>query len=332
MHLNGWAIAGIVIAVILFVVLPSIMFTIMGNVTTKMLKKTKEGVLFTEALKGRVDISFYNNGPMKQLNIEGRKFMDENLKEEDLYVESFDKVKLHGYYYKNPKFPESKKYFIGFHGFKSGPRDEYAPYIKDYLDLGFNIVLIDERAHHKSEGKYITMGYKEKYDVVSWTKYLVEHFGSDIKILVQGVSMGAASVTLASALDLPEQVIGIISDCAYVSPEEELKFQMKKFNPKTPSGMIMPIAKAFMHVTAGINFKKANGLEAVKHSKKPILFVHGKLDQMVPYHFSEELYAACTSEKKLVIVDYANHGESYGRNQEAYIKNVKEFFKLDEIK
>ena len=303
------------------IILPSILFFYAGGKMKRMLKKSDKKI---SSMPG-MDISFYNNGPMKEAANKGLEFMD-TLQHKDIYMTSFDGYKLHAYYYPNPN-GETKKIFLGMHGFKSGPRHEYAPYIKKYFELGFSLILPDERAHYLSEGKYITLGCNEQYDTIDWAKKIVSMFGEDIQILIQGVSMGGASVNLAAGLDLPKQVIGIISDCAYTSFNDIMENVMHKFgnfNPKPIIWMLDLYLKLFLH----IDLKKSSPIESVKNAKVPILYVHGKLDQIVPVECSQKLYDACSSRKKLWIVDEANHAECIGYRLDEYFNNIKEFFNL----
>ena len=288
--MEWWVILLIVLGSIigLIIIFSTCIFIYAGNQTVKMLKRCDNG------FKGmNIDVSFYQNGPVAPLAEEGVKYLN-SLEHEDIILESFDGLKLHAYLYKNP-YKKTNKYFLGMHGFKSGPIHEYAPYAKRYFDLGFNIIVPDERSHYKSEGKYITMGVNERYDVLTWCNYLVERFGKDISILIQGISMGGASVCLASNLELPSNVIGIISDCAYASFKDEIAFTMNNFNPKykIPSFPLVNVIEMNIKHRVGFDFKGETPLSAVRHARVPMLFIHGEKDQMVPVKFAKELYEAC---------------------------------------
>lgn len=63
--------------------------------------------------------------------------------------------------------------------------------------------MVDERAHGKSEGKVITFGIRERCDCKLWAEYAVKRYGENKDIFLAGVSMGAASVMMASNLGLP---------------------------------------------------------------------------------------------------------------------------------
>ena len=314
-----WAIILIVLGVLFFVVLPAFIFDYAGRQTVKTMSRDYQGFKNLN-----MDISFYKNGPTAKLAEEGVEFM-KSLPQEEVHIKSFDDLNLQAYVFMNEK--KTNKFFLGMHGFKSGPLHEYGPYIKRYLDLGFNVILPCERAHYKSEGKYLTMGAKERYDVLSWTRYIVDRFGEDTKILIQGISMGGATVCLASNLDLPKQVIGIISDCAYSSIKDQMVYTMKH-NFKIPTWPLVNIIGMHVKMKVGVDFNAESPLDAVKESKVPIFFAHGEKDEMVPSKFVNELYEACGNKKKLYVVEGANHAEAGPTNLDNYFNEITKFFNI----
>lgn len=270
----------------------------------------------------RIDLSFYLNGPLKKIAAEGLKYM-ETLTHEDVWVTSFDDLKLHA-----TLFPcaDTKKFVIGIHGFKSKAWHEYAPYLKFYRSCGYGMLLVDDRAHGQSAGKYVTMGVKDRFDCLSWANYLVDRYGKEVELLLHGVSMGAATVLSASGeKDLPPQIKGIISDCAYSSVEEAFAVQIETLF-KIPSPFILKICKRYAKRYADFDFDEATPLHQVAQAKVPILFVQGTADFLVPAKMAEELYAACGSRKKLLMVEGANHAESIAVATEEYQSTIREFF------
>ena len=286
------------------------------------LKRKKPGEKFNVK---NVDISFYTNGPLAKIAKEGLAYID-TLDKEDVYIESYDHLKLHGYLFNLNK--DSKKFVIGVHGFQSHALNEFAPHIKYYQDKAYNLLLVDDRAHGYSEGEYITMGVKDRLDVINWAKYLVKEYGEDIEILLHGVSMGAATVlSTCSEKELPKQVKGIISDCGFSSNEEAFADQIRTLYKINPS-FILKICKWYAKHRAGFDFNEARPIEQVKNSQVPILFVQGANDFMVPKQMALDLYATCSSKKKLLIVEGANHAESIAVDPESYHQVMEEMFNL----
>ena len=246
---------------------------------------------------------------------------------EDIYINSRDGIKLHAYYF--PAENPSGKILLGVHGYKSYARREYAPFMRFYRSLGFDLFLVDDRCHGLSEGKYIGMGNLDRFDCVDWAKYIVSRFGEDVKILVQGVSMGGATVVSASGEpDLPKQVFGIVADCPYTSIWNVCE-RMLKGNMKALTKPVLTICERICIHRVGYDFKTNTPLDLVKKSHTPTLFVHGENDAMIDYHMSQQLYDACSAEKRLLIVKEAGHGESMFYNPVGYKKAVIDFFNLE---
>ena len=129
---------------------------------------------------------------------------------EEVSIESFDGLTLFGRYY---HVKDGAPLDIGFHGYRSSALTDFAGGSELSFSMGHNLLLIDERAHGRSEGRTITFGIQERWDVERWARFAVERFGADVQIILYGVSMGAATVLMAAGLDLPENVKGIIADC-----------------------------------------------------------------------------------------------------------------------
>lgn len=227
-------------------------------------------------------------------------------------IEAYDGTKLYGRFYKNG---DSKTTILMMHGFRSNPIHDFSCAFKFYYDKGFNLLVPDQRAHGKSEGKYITYGAKERFDAKSWLYYantLVE--GGEL--YATGVSMGATTVLMAAELTLPENVKGIIADCGFTSPAEIIKKVMRE-DMKVPLFPLYYTTKAMAKVVAGFDFEECSAENAVKNCKIPLLFLHGKSDSFVPFSMGEKIYDAAGGQKKAVWVDGAEHGCSFLVDHEA---------------
>jgi pimeloyl-ACP methyl ester carboxylesterase len=135
---------------------------------------------------------------------------------EDVYAESRDGLRLLAKLYLNPQ--SSGDTILLAHGYKSTPERDFSCGCAFYFSQGFNVLLIDQRAHGDSEGDYICFGVKERYDVVNWAQWMVERFGPDKKYVIGGMSMGCTTVLLAAALpELPPEIRGVVADCGFTS-------------------------------------------------------------------------------------------------------------------
>lgn len=211
---------------------------------------------------------------------------------------------------------------IAIHGYHSNNLREYANYLKFYHELGFHILLPDNRAHGESEGKYIGFGWLDRLDCIQWIYEMKESFQEPLQIVLHGISMGSATVLMASGEELPEDVKCIISDCGFTSAYEEIKHTMKY--TKVPS-IILPTATLLSKKRIGYSFKEASTIEQVKKSITPTLFIHGDQDNFVPTYMALDLYNACSAEKDLLIVEGAKHAQSYLVNKDLCEKTIIDF-------
>ena len=264
---------------------------------------------------------YYIGTPHYKVSQAGLKVM-KNMEYQDAYMQSRDDLKLHAYLF--PANEKPKKFVLGVHGYRSYARPEYAPYIEFYQSLGYSMLLPDDRAHRPSEGDYIGFGVLDRLDCVDWAKYLVKTYGEDIEIILHGVSMGGATVCAASGeADLPKQVKGIVSDCAFSTAWDVLHYQLSDV-AHLPADWILPKVEKIAEKKAGFNFHDYSALDQVKKATVPMLFVQGVKDPLVPSHMAQDLYDACGSEyKDLLLVPEAGHGESIAFAADEYHEKIK---------
>lgn len=212
---------------------------------------------------------------------------------------------------------------IVFHGYRGNTVHDCAGGFQIGKDRGSNILLVVQRAHGESDGEVISFGIKERFDALAWVKYAVERFGAETQIFLTGVSMGASTVLMASDLDLPENVRGIVADCGYTSPAAILRNTARARH--IPAFLAMPVLRLAAKWVGHFDLDEASAVESVKHTKIPILFIHGEEDTFVPYPMVFELYDACASEKMLLTVPGAGHGLSYTTATKRYNDVVNEF-------
>jgi len=239
----------------------------------------------------------------------------------EMSIKSFDGLTLKGKYYELKKGLPME---IMIHGYKGTGERDLSTGIKRAHLCNRNALVIDQRASGNSEGHVITFGIKECKDCLSWINHCIEYFGKDVKILITGISMGAATVMNASALDLPSNVIGILADCGYDSAKNIITKTIKEM--KLPPKIFYPFVKLGARLFGGFNLEETSPLEAIKKCKIPIIFIHGDKDDFVPCNMSLNVYDLCTSTKKIVFIKNAGHGIAYLVDPKTYLNELEEFF------
>ena len=238
-----------------------------------------------------------------------------------VHVKSNDGLKLQGYLINNKR---NHNYVIVVHGFTSSHIDMINRAQK-FNELNNNVLLIDLRGHGDSEGKYITMGIKDSEDIKTWCEYLVKKQGAK-KIILYGVSMGAASVMMSLDKNLPKEVKYAIEDCGFTSPYEEYKYQLKNLF-HLPAFPILNICSLYAKLIAKFDFKKYSSINSVANTNIPLLMIHGTKDTFVPYYMLEELLKNCNTQKEVFIVKGANHTEAQNLDYDNYWKTIENFIK-----
>lgn len=240
---------------------------------------------------------------------------------EEVEVLSHDGLLLAGKYY---HLRDGAPLIIFFHGYRcSGIRDGNGIFLYT-RKLGFNVLLADNRAHGKSQGKTITFGIKERYDVRSWAQYAAKRFGKEQKIYLSGLSMGGATVLMASNIGLPKNVVGILADCPYSSPKAILCSVIKQMGfPVKLTYLLARISASFF---GKFDIEETSAIEAVKESVIPILIMHGAADEFVPCSMSIDCQMVANGMVQVELIKNAGHGMSHCVDTPSYEEAVYQFF------
>lgn len=248
---------------------------------------------------------------------------DEWLKEhqaQDVYVQSKDGLRLHGYWIpaENPRGT-----VLLVHGYRSTMLVDFGLAFAFYHALGMNVLVPEHRCHGKSEGKYITFGVKESEDITQWISYHNDHFGVQ-QIFLSGMSMGASTVLYLADQSLPANVKCIIADCGFTSPWEILGEVFRSVT-HFPAAASLWTTDLFARVFAGFSLKEKDTRKALAKAKLPVLMIHGSADDFVPCRMTLEGFDACTEDKELLIVQGAGHGVSFLVDKQSYTTKVIAF-------
>ncbi len=225
---------------------------------------------------------------------------------ESVSITSFDGLRLNARY---SHTKDGAPVQILFHGYRSMALRDCAGGFMLAKKMGFNVLAVDQRAHAKSGGRVITFGICERKDCISWVEYVSSRFGSDIPIILSGLSMGAATVLMASELPLPNNVVAIMADCPYSSPETII---LKVCQDRhIPAALASPFIRLGARLFGGFRLRQCTAEDAVKKATVPILLVHGEDDRFVPCEMSKRIFAACSPYTELHTFPDAGHGLCY---------------------
>lgn len=236
---------------------------------------------------------------------------------------SYDNTVLYGKVYIQKEF--SNKTAVIVHGY-CGKGDVMNYAAQRFYEKGFNVVLPDCRGHGNSEGDYIGMGWHDRKDVITWCEKII-NANADAEIVLYGISMGAATVMMATGEALPENIKCVIEDCGYTSVYDEFKYQLKNMYKFIPTFPILDIVGLLCNFRAGYGFRKASALKQIKKCKIPVLFIHGGNDKFVPTEMVYKLFQNAKCKKDILIVDNAGHAVAAMIDEKKYWNKVFSFIK-----
>ncbi len=241
---------------------------------------------------------------------------------EEISITSVDNLKLVGI-----NFPaeNAKGTLILLHGYHSDPLREYASLAKFYYEAGYNVILPYHRTHGKSEGKYITFGVKERYDLRDWVFKANSLYGSENPLYLQGISMGCATTLMTLGFDLPKNVLGAIADCGFTTPSEIIWKVLKKDRKIPTAPLIFKLGNKMANMFADFDFDDYSTLTALKHNSIPVLFIHGTADDFVPIEMTIANFQFCRAKKDLYLVEGCPHAIANLVDEEKYHKRVIDF-------
>ena len=310
------AIVAIIFAIIIFVL--ALLSLILAFVSYFLSFYTRRRTHY-DVYHGLTDEEIEGN-PRKQLS---RSYVDElmALPYESVSVRSRDGLTLRAKYYEIKKGAPLE---IQFHGYRSTSRHDFSGGTLESMRRGHNVLLVDQRSHGESDGRTISFGVKERYDVLAWVDFANERFGEDVQIILVGISMGAGTVIMSSELDLPSNVAAIVADCPYSSPVEIISKVIRE-DLHLPAALLIPFVRLGGMLFGGFDMLSASPVEAVKNTEIPILILHGEGDNFVPCYMSEKI-AAAGKTVTLVTFAEAGHGLSFIYDGEKYKRALDEFY------
>ena len=243
------------------------------------------------------------------------------MEHENVSITSFDGLTLRGKIF---LYAPGAPIEIMFHGYRGNAERDLCGGVQRAFALGHSVLLVDQRASGASDGHVISFGINESRDCLDWTNFAIRKFGPDCKLILTGISMGAATVMIAAGNQLPKNVIGVLADCGYTTAKEMIQKIIREM--KLPAGPAWPFVKMGAKLFGHFDLEETCPLEAMKACRVPVIFFHGETDGLVPCDMSRRLYQTCQAKKALVTIPNADHGLSYMVDPQGYLQAMREFF------
>ena len=241
-----------------------------------------------------------------------------NLPYEEISITSNDNLKLIGRYYNN----NSKKTVIFVHGFKALPYNNFATQLLSFLEHGYNALVIWNRAHGISDGKYITFGVKESDDLHLWIDKVNDLYHPE-SIILYGTSMGGATVLITEGEKNHENVKVVIDDCGFKSINSVIIPKLKRNH--IPPVIVIPVFKLYCRIFAKYKLLEKEPINYVGKILKPIIFIHSELDDTVYISDSIDMAKLAQKETLNIFVKNAGHTSTFLANEDEVAPKIFEF-------
>lgn len=194
-----------------------------------------------------------------------------------------------------------------------------------YRQSGYNVLVIDPRAHGNSDGEFITLGFEEYKDATVWAKLLHDKFNNE-EIILHGICIGAAgSMYALTNENCPDYLVGMVAEGMFVNFGESFKNHLIEF--KIPRVIVFDLIKKFFTKHTGYSMDYGP-YDVIDKLSKPLLMLHSKEDTYSTPDFAEKLFEKCSSKaKEIVWFPKGRHSMLRITDMERYDTAIKNFIK-----
>jgi pimeloyl-ACP methyl ester carboxylesterase len=245
---------------------------------------------------------------------------------EDITFRTADGVDIRGWFFPAAPDPATAPGTIILgHGFSASRHtDLHLPAF--LVPAGFNVLMLDFRAHGESGGSQTSAGYLEHHDILAAVAYLQSR--GLTRIGVQGYSLGAAVAIVSAALG--PALLGVVADSGFARLSTPLAQIVQSWG-RTPwqARLAGRLGAWFVARDLGFDADEAAPVHLIgRISPRPVFLIHGDADQLIPVSEAHALYAAAREPKQLWIVPGAVHdGGAYAAVPAEYERRVVAFWR-----
>ncbi len=249
-----------------------------------------------------------------------------NEQKQELSIKSKDGLQLFASALHAKNDENAKGIVLLFHGYRSLGIRDLCFQIEALHNEGYHLLIVDQRSHGKSEGKNICYGVKEKEDVILWKDAALAHFGQELPVAFMGLSMGGATVLMASGLveEDDKNVKCVIADCPFSSPWQIISHVILNDHKIKPVPLLHSV-NLYCRLLAHFNLKATTAADAVASAKLPVLIFHGLEDSYVPIEQSRQVVSAAPDRVNLVEIEGARHAEAIYFDERFYVEEMLSF-------
>lgn len=238
----------------------------------------------------------------------------------EIEIKAFDGITLKANYYDN----KQNKTAILIHGYKATPLNNFSTIGKYLTEMGYNLLMIYQRTHGKSEGKYITFSKREGLDLLEWINYVDSNKKID-EIILYGVSMGSSTLMSISDKIYSEKVRLLVFESGFIKMNRMVKDSLKRKNKLLL--LFYPLVKVHSLCFAHFRLSGYDISNKLKDCHYKSLFIHGKEDRLINYKDSVHAFNKKVDNKELLLIDGAGHNMCNLYNRKIIEEKIKEMTK-----
>ena len=184
----------------------------------------------------------------------------------------------------------------------------YALFREQLVQLGYRVVQLDFRGHGRSTGQWITYGAVESHDLVQVLDALKAQHLIAGEVGAIGISYGGATAIQWAGIDPRVKAVVAIEPytsfrdiardgAAFVLGPGRWLFTDANINK------CVDLAGELAH----FNPDDANTLRAITKTRAPVLLIHSRDDEFIPWMHSQRLHDAAKDHSKLILIDGSSH-------------------------
>lgn len=224
------------------------------------------------------------------------------------------------------------EYFdFGFHkaaiiiaGRTEGLRYSYY-FAEPYRAAGYNVLVIDNRSHGKSDGRLNSLGYHEYRDILRWAEMLHDDRGNR-QVFLHGICIGASNALFAlTADDCPGYLQGMTSEGMFATFYESLRLHIREV--RQPVQPALEEIRGYLKLFTGYDIKNDGPIFRIGKLQKPVLMLQSRQDNYSLPERAKDLYDACSAPKRLVYFDKGAHSHIKINAPEKYDAAIVDFLR-----
>ena len=232
----------------------------------------------------------------------------ENKRYKKTTIYAFDETNLYARLY-TPQNGDGEKTVLLAHGYNSSANADFYRLFDFYINGGYNILLIHQRAYANSSGRFRSLGILESYDILSWCQWLEMRFSTGCPIVIHGKNQGAFAAFCAAAMpELPANVSMVICENIFNSVDD-VAGAMLKSSFDFLSKLMTPFVRSFYKSAAGFDMRSVTALSAAKRVKIPVLFIN-KNNTVLHDDMLEKIIKKINAESQSVSLKKSDNSET----------------------